>query len=172
LTTCSLPLDIKEDEIILRGICTPFHYSESKKKLKPEAFRPPPESNEVSIIRHTYVDVEVARNRSKDLETEGKTYIGMAVGPANCLVTDISKVVDSRVVFCGHGDVVFCFQMPPKGEVMPGEIQKKFRDTVSLFAKKFKVYIDPNPASDECLFTQTKLTYVEELTPPDSPASP
>lgn len=57
-----IPLEIDPNEYLVRIILHSFHYSVSKKKIRPEAFLPTPsEENAISVLRNTYTKVEFCK---------------------------------------------------------------------------------------------------------------
>lgn len=70
-----IPLEIEPNECLVRIILHSFHYSESKKKVMPEAFLPSPvEKDEISVLRFNYSDanfckrhgLQIAESKSRD----------------------------------------------------------------------------------------------------------
>lgn len=59
-----IPLDIGLEESLGRIILHSFHYSESKKKIRPEAFIPSPhEIDEISVLRYEYTNANFCKIR-------------------------------------------------------------------------------------------------------------
>lgn len=59
-----VPDNIVDDEYLGRIVLHSFHYSETKDKLRPEAFMPSPsERDEVSILRFTYTNIDFCKMR-------------------------------------------------------------------------------------------------------------
>jgi hypothetical protein len=52
---CHLPTDIAEDETIVRAILCPAHVKEGSTEVKHQAFRSRAGTDEVSVIRHSYM---------------------------------------------------------------------------------------------------------------------
>jgi hypothetical protein len=52
---CDLPIEIADEEKIVRAIFYRPHIDLQKNRLKPAAFRSLPGIDEVSVIRHTYM---------------------------------------------------------------------------------------------------------------------
>jgi hypothetical protein len=74
-----IPRSIAGAETLIRGIVHPYFYSESKGKLKPEAFLPPPAKRDVSVLRLNYADAPFCKQHCKDLRMgRGGLYVGMA----------------------------------------------------------------------------------------------
>jgi len=107
-----VPIEIANEEAIVRGICSPYHVS-SKGKLKPEAYDPSPATDEVSVIRHAYVGSDFCKKKAKELEDreKRKIYQGLAVLSARQIRSVGSEVVDSRQIFFGHADIKHGFDL-------------------------------------------------------------
>jgi hypothetical protein len=57
-----IPLEIDPNEYLVRIILHSFHYSERKKKVRPEAFLPTPsEVDEISVLRGQYTKVKFCK---------------------------------------------------------------------------------------------------------------
>ena len=145
----SFPLEIDDDEVIVRGICYPYHVSDGG-KLKREAFEPPRGKNDVSVMRHDWIGTEVCRNRARSLAKNEKIYFGMAVLEASQIRSiDEVDIVDSRDQFEGHADIMFAG--PTKdvsSEPLPASIQHPFKKKSKRLADSAKFFKDPNPDSD------------------------
>lgn len=74
-----IPRSIAGAETLIRGIVHPYFYSESKRKLKPEAFLPPPAKRDVSVLRLAYADAPFCKQHCQGLRM-GKDglYVGLA----------------------------------------------------------------------------------------------
>lgn len=59
---------ILEDEICIRCILSPLFCHSTKRKLKENAFLPPPNSNEVSLLRLMYTDLTRCKLHAKHIE--------------------------------------------------------------------------------------------------------
>lgn len=75
-----IPKEIDNDEVIVRGIFHPFHWSNSKKKLKREALLPPSGSRDVSTLRLKYTNEHFCKRHVKKIaeEVPAYTYCGLA----------------------------------------------------------------------------------------------
>ena len=62
----SWPREIDDAEAIARGICSPYHYK--KGKLRPNAYRAPANSDEVSTMRADWIEADVCKRHAKKLE--------------------------------------------------------------------------------------------------------
>lgn len=59
---------ISEDEICIRCLLSPLYCSSSKQKLKEHALLPPPNSDEVSLLRLMYANLDWCKLHAKYLE--------------------------------------------------------------------------------------------------------
>ena len=100
-----IPVEISNDETIVRGICSPYHLK--KGKIKPQAFSPTPNTDEVSVMRHTYLGSDFCKAKARELinASENKTYKGFAVLSALKIRATGCDVIDSRHVYLGHADI-------------------------------------------------------------------
>lgn len=74
----SIPLEISQDELIVRGIVHPLFYS--KKKITDNAFLPPPSGRkDVSVLRHEFTDSHFCKNHSSSLKIGENSYCGLGV---------------------------------------------------------------------------------------------
>ncbi len=70
---------IENDEVLARGIVHPLMYSKSKKRLKENAFKPPPGRNDVSVLRLRYTDADFCKKHFKTLVVGFHVYCGIAL---------------------------------------------------------------------------------------------
>lgn len=132
----------------MRGICSPFHVSVSKNKLKPEAFDPFPGTDEVSVMRVKYLGDARCKLRAKALERlPTKSYRGVAVFTAELARKNCAVVVDSRRHYLGHADIHYQFEAPPPGEPLPAEVLSQLRPRLKELSKRAKYIPDPLPQS-------------------------
>lgn len=142
-----IPLEVADAETIVRGICSPFHVK--KGKLQWNAFLPPPGSDEVSIIRHDYVGVKFCKAKAKELTDPQKTYEGMAFINVGVVRACDAEVIDSRVVYLGHGDIKHQRSNPPRNEPREGPDLEFVRSVCKSIQKKAAYVADPDVASEE-----------------------
>lgn len=145
------PLEISDAETIVRGICSPFHVSSSG-KLKPQAFDPTPGTEDVSVLRHDWIGVNVCRDYSRKLENlaSQKVYRGMAVLTASQIRSAGAEVKDSRNLFQGHADIKLGY-LTPAGDPPPAEVVFAKRERTKLLASAAQYHADPDPAADSWL---------------------
>ena len=139
------PLDILPEEIIIRGICTPYHASASKRKLKPEAFDPTPGTDEVSVMRHRILNRDECKANAKQLEdlSQNKIYAGLAALRANEIIKIATGLVDSRDVYLGHADIKVIRREP--GEPPTPENLRRLREMTKALQQVAQYYVDPAP---------------------------
>jgi hypothetical protein len=94
--------EIGDAEVIARGICSPFHVR-SNGKLKPEAYEPTPETDEISTMRVDWIGSDACKKRAKDLEDPDheKVYRGLAILSAKQINQCGVTIIDTREVFLG-----------------------------------------------------------------------
>ncbi len=94
-----IPLKISKNELLIRGVLHPIFYSNSKNKLKREAFLPPPNKEDVSILRHKYTDDHFCKSHSKALKIGESNYCGIATfinNHINILNDDLSLSIKAN----------------------------------------------------------------------------
>lgn len=79
---------VEDSEICIRCICSPLHVSSHKGTLKREAFLPPPNRSDVSLLRLRYTDLNFAKTHAKNLNLARQDYWGLA----SIVKRDISSV--------------------------------------------------------------------------------
>jgi hypothetical protein len=143
------PLDIANDEAIVRGICSPFHVS-SKGKLKPEAYESPADKDEVSVIRLVWAGANTCKRKAKELEDprKNKVYTGLAVLSAKHIRDEGADVFDSRNVYSGHADIKYGVTQR-KGVPLPPEVLKQLRSRHKNLASTSEYYPDAFPKLDD-----------------------
>jgi hypothetical protein len=142
----SWPREIADPEVIARGICSPYHVKNGK--LKPVAYRPPYDTDEVSTMRADWIGPDACKRHARDLEhpSEGKIYTGLAVLSASQIRQLGAMIVDTREVFRGHADIKHGI-VPRKGDPLPAEQLKQLRDRTKALAALANYFPDPDPQS-------------------------
>jgi hypothetical protein len=139
------PCEIAGEEAIARGICSPYHVKRGK--LKPDAYWPPYDSDEVSVMRASWIGAVACKRHAKDLEIsdEGKIYKGLATLSAQQITQSGARLIDTRQIFQGHADIRHGI-IPRRGEPLPAEQLKTLRDRAKALATLANYYPDPEPA--------------------------
>jgi hypothetical protein len=151
-----IPVAVKCDEVIVRGICHPFHLN-NKGKLKWNAFRPPPERRDVSVIRKCYMGVEFCKRKAQELTDplKNKSYCGLAFLRAEAAREVDADVVDSRDLYLGHADIIHACSAPARGEPPPPEKLEVLREACKHLVNSARFVIDSNPESTEWNLPET-----------------
>ena len=153
---------------MVRGIVHPYFYSNSKATLKPEAYLPASNKNDVSLLRHLYTTDDFCKKHSKSLKIGENVYCGMSTflnnhvqeiinrTPSNerIIVTvegspmDIDKrYIKTPPVFTNdtglpmHADLIY---EKPVIKGVPSTFHRKF---ASELAKQSNYFKDPNVES-------------------------
>src|SRR5882762_10789369 len=62
-----IPVAIPGEEVIVRAIFYPHNLNKSGKKLTRYAFRSPPDKDEISSIRRSYVDSQFCKDKALEI---------------------------------------------------------------------------------------------------------
>ena len=73
-----ISLMLTEDEVLIRGVLSPFFYSASKQKLKETIFLPPKGQMTVSLNRLRYTNANFCKQHAKTINFPNNTYCGLA----------------------------------------------------------------------------------------------
>jgi hypothetical protein len=140
------PREIGDAEAIARGICGRYHVKNGKLKL--DAYWPPYDSDEVSVMRVSWIGPDACKQRAKALENpiQGKIYTGLAILSAKQIRDSGAGMIDSREIFEGHADIKHGI-VPSKGEPPPPEMLQVLHDRAKALATLANYYPDPDPAS-------------------------
>jgi len=172
-----IPFTIDTKELLIRGIVHPMFYSNSDMTIKREAFLPPPNQKDVSLLRHSYTNDNFCKKRISKLKLGNNVYCGMAtfhmfhineiknIIPINERI-DVEvngtpldandKYIDSPPVYTNmpgtpmHADLVYEFP------IVKGQPQTKHRKYASLLAKISNYFNDPTPESSVWLGEKLK----------------
>lgn len=165
-----VPLEVLDEEYLLRIVYHPFHYSESKDCLKPEVFMPTPvERDEVSILRFSYCDLDFCKSFA--ITKSNKKFIGLTYlkcsevreirfdsfyggNPiATPLDDNLNKRVDSPIYaddkgVPSHGDIKYNFDISDAHKPIKQELSRHiFKPLVNLCISRF--YKDNNLDSND-----------------------
>lgn len=141
---CELPIEIVDDENIVRLIRTPSHVKNDK--LKPSAFRSQAGTDDVSVIRQTHMGTNFCKSKAKEIM--GQNYIGLAVVVAGNIRSTGSNVIDTRDEFCGHASILHGVTLPieePPGSELNEFITERCREII----KHTTYFADPDAANAE-----------------------
>jgi hypothetical protein len=146
---CDLPTEIAAGEKIVRAIFFPPHIDRRKNRLKPAAFRSPPDIDEVSVIRHTYMGSDFCKVKAKEIahRSPSITYVGLAALRAQDIRATGSTIHDSREEFCGHAHISHGVVLP-RDEPLNSEENMFVTERCRALVAIAQYYTDPNPAAD------------------------
>ena len=78
ITRLLVPEKISDDEVIVRGIFSPYHYSTTNSELKEGAFLPPANKKEVSVLRRNFTSDTFCKKHCSSINISGGKYQGLA----------------------------------------------------------------------------------------------
>ena len=144
------PLEIADREVIVRGICSPYHVNR-KGKLQWRAYAATPGTDEVSVIRADWVGADECKRRAKSLEDPNvkppKVYAGFAVLNRVEIRAAGADVQDSRHVYPGHSDIKLGL-IEIGGDPLPPEELETLRDRQKMLANSARYLSDPSPGGE------------------------
>ena len=132
----AIPPNISDGELIVRYVFSPRNVNQ-RKKLRPNTFTPPLNSDEVSVIRFEYSDATRCKQRAKDMSKEGRQYVGLAAFTAGDVRSCELEIVASPII--NHREIPDTPEHADIkvgevriGEQMPAEIAKRISDLTDL----------------------------------------
>ena len=143
---CDLPIEVTDGEKIVRAVMCPSHLKKDNKTLKPAAFRSKAGTDEVSVIRQTFMGSDFCKSKAKEI-ANGSTviqYAGLAVLQASEIRSTGSTVQGSRDEFLGHAHISHGFILQadePPGSADNLAVTERCRTLISLA----KYHADPQP---------------------------
>jgi hypothetical protein len=145
---CHLPTDIAGDENIVRAILCPAHVKQGSTEIRHQAFRSRSGTDEVSVIRHSYMGSDFCKQKGKEIEAifPKNLFVGLSVIRAASVSECGSTVHDSRAEYCGHAHISHGFTLSPN-EPPPPAVNLVLTDRCKAIRDKSVYYPDPNPAS-------------------------
>ena len=145
---CHLPIEIDDDEKIVRAILCPAHVKPGSKDIRHQAFRSRPGTDEVSVIRHSYMGSDFCKRKGKEIEAgwPKNAFVGLAVTLASAIRNSGSSVHDSREEYFGHAHISHGFILPAN-EPPPPELNLKLTDRCKTILSSVTYHADPNPSS-------------------------
>ncbi|MDH5824943.1 hypothetical protein QFW77_18410 [Luteimonas sp. RD2P54] len=154
------PVEIDENELIVRVVRSPYHLNKSESRLTPSAFRPPPGRRDLSVIRWRYT-IPDGRELKTKIRSIGNCaearYKGLAALIASeCLAANV-ELVDSREQFLGHADILMPYAVP-NHEPADGSIADTLAAIRAALRDAAKYHPDPAP--------EAQLWTIDELPPP------
>jgi hypothetical protein len=116
----TIPNTLGEDEKLVRIVFSPFHVDKKNPtKLTRNAFRPPPEIDEVSVNRLSFTTANDCKRNGKVMNSDIKKFVGLASIKYTSIVESnafarVSKLPNNL----SHADIFFGFPLK-RGEPLP-----------------------------------------------------
>lgn len=145
-----LPEIIGDNEKIIRAIYSPINLHKNKTRLNNNFYRPPADSNEVSVNRFDFTDVVFMKELAKKFQKpeSRRIYFGFAMLDALEIRASQLEIIYSPltepVINKFHADIIF-EHTPKRGEQLPAEVSYKIRE----LTKKARFYEDPQPEHED-----------------------
>lgn len=141
-----LPFEIADEEKIVRAIMCPSHIKTGKNTLKPAAFRSKAGTDDVSVIRQTYMGSDFCKAKAKEIATAStsNSYAGLAFLNASEIRATGSTVQDSRAEYCGHAHISHGIVLSP-GEPPESKMNMFLTERCREIIKRSVFYPDPDP---------------------------
>ena len=140
-----IPDEISDEEKIVRSIFSPINIK--KDKLQKNAFRPPVDSDEISVNRLNYTSADFCKKLGKESENPDarRSFFGLGLLYAKKIRDSEADVTytpqpDNKY----HADIKIG-HVCKRGEPIPTEIQHK----IFNLTKQAQLFIDPNPNSNK-----------------------
>ena len=141
LSSSKLPFEIDDGEKIIRSIFSPINV-DKKNKLRTNVFKSPSGMDEVSVNRLYYTTPDFCKQISKNIQSQQRTYFGLALLTAKEIRNAKAKVIYSPIknenVF--HADIKVGY-VREKGVPAPSHINH----ITTKLKDQARFYIDPNP---------------------------
>ncbi len=140
---------VEDEEPIVRIVFHPLMASESKQKLKREAFLPPPGRQDTSVLRLNYTNADFCKSHHRSVNINGHSYSGLALIKAASVRNNeqLEKPVNVDVIATPlpllemHADIFWHDYISERGVPAPASVRKKAEKLVSLS----KYFHDPLP---------------------------
>lgn len=141
----TLPYSFLHDEKIARTIFSPINIRNNN--IKPNAFRPIANTDEVSVNRLSYTTIDIIRNFGKHMTNcdTKREYFGFGILKYFEIIeckADIKYTPKDYNQY--HADIKLGY-IAKKGETLPAEYAQKAKN----LANKARLYIDPKPDSNK-----------------------
>jgi len=144
-----LPKAVSDEEVIVRAIFSPYHLKSGGTKLKRDAFFPSPSTDEISVMRSSFLSSDACKRKARELEspTHKKEFKGFAVLNVGDIRGAELDVVDSRIEFLGHGDIRTGVSGPPKGTPCDPDLRERIDQISSSLLGLSRFVEDPDPSA-------------------------
>jgi hypothetical protein len=137
-----IPIDIADEETIVRAVKTPAHYK--KNKLATAVFRPRAGETSISVMRQIMGDDFC---KAKAVDIGGNQYVGLLTIKASAIRTIGSTVGDSREEYLGHADLDHGFPSAPANDPAGAEDFARMTERCQELKNASNFHLDPAPAA-------------------------
>jgi hypothetical protein len=143
---CDIPVAVSNEETVVRAL-RDCHVTKGRaKRLKENVFRGLPGTDEVSVMRHTFVGSDFCKNKAKEIAgpDPNNPYVGFAAITVKAVRSVGSEVTDSREEFCGHAHISHGIIVPaeePPDPVFSLLLGIRVRKLID----KARLVLDPEP---------------------------
>jgi hypothetical protein len=146
---CDIPVPVPDGETIVRGILS-VHVNE-KGRLKSNAFRPKPDTDDLSVMRYDYLGANSCKAKARELSSQQVVYRGLAVLLAREIRDVNSEVVDSRDGnYCGHAHISHGIVVP-RDEPPESPLNLALGEKLRALRIVARYYPDPDSTSETWL---------------------
>ncbi len=141
----NIPDLIDNTERIIRVIFSRMNLK-GNSKLKPNAFKSPPDIDEVSTIRIDHSSADFCKQHGKSIQNPqaDRSYFGLAALNAIEIRNIGAEVISSKKHFPSHSDIKIGYIIR-RGEPLPSE----YNLMIKQLAKEARLYEDSNMESDK-----------------------
>jgi len=145
---CDIPIEVAGEEKIVRAIKSPYHIDKRKNRLRHQAFRSKPGTDEVSVIRHQYMGSDFCKTKAKEIVAQDPSaiYVGLAVLHADAIRGTSSAIHDSRNVYCGHAHISHGIILLP-GDPPNAEQNLVLTERCKALCAAALYHADPDPSA-------------------------
>lgn len=140
---CDIPVAIANRETLVRAL-RECHVR--KGKLRENVFRAPSGTDEVSVMRHTYMKSDSCKAKAREIASgdPNNPYVGIAALTAESVRGCGSEVTDSRKWFCGHAHISHGVVVPANEPLDP-EINLRISARIKALKDATSLLLDPEP---------------------------
>jgi hypothetical protein len=148
---CDIPAVVANEETVVRAL-RECHVR--KGKLRDNVFRAVPGTDEVSVMRHSYMKSDSCKTKAKEIASgdPNNAYVGFAAITVESVRSLHSEVTDSREEFCGHAHISHGMIVPPDEPLDPG-----LSLCIRAMNGKARLLIDPTPEGETWMGTEIEI---------------
>jgi hypothetical protein len=158
-----LPFIFENSEKIARAVYSPMNlHRKDKTKLNTSFYKPPSESDEVSVNRLDYTNSKFLKKLAKHFQNTDKdrSYFGFSIVEVNDIINSDLGIVYSPIKKplkfnelenISHSDIKIG-HVVERGKELPAEVSKRIKD----LTKVSRLYDDPNIDSEDWLGNELK----------------